>query len=80
MVEQRLEDVKEGCVGEQPTAYWFISITSYQRLGSGRSPMDTKWEAFGNVMTASAWRMQRDMSAYPPGAVKAMWESHEPEH
>jgi hypothetical protein len=79
-VEQRLEDVKEGCVGEQPTAFWFISITSYQRLGSGRSPMDTQWEAFGNLMTASAYRTQRDMSAYPPGAVKAMWESHEPEH
>ncbi|KAK3310041.1 uncharacterized protein B0T15DRAFT_481537 [Chaetomium strumarium] len=79
-VEQRLEDVKEGCVEEQPAAFWFISVTSYQRLGSGRSPMDPKWEAFGNAMTVSAHRTQRDMSAYPPGAVKAMWESHEPRY
>jgi hypothetical protein len=79
-VEQRLKDVKEGCVEGQPAAFWFISITSYQRLGSGRSPMDIKWEAFGAAKTVSALRTQRDMSAYPPGAVKAMWDSHEPRH
>jgi hypothetical protein len=76
-VEQKLEHLK---LEEQSPAFWFISITSYQRLGSCRSPMDIQWEVFGNLMTASACLMQRDMSAYPRGAVKAMWESHEPEH
>ncbi len=82
-VERRLDDVKEGRGEEargQPTASWFITITSYQRLGSGRSPMDPKWEAFGKLMTAPAYFMKRDMLAYPPGAVKAVWQSHESQH
>ncbi|KAK4151286.1 hypothetical protein C8A00DRAFT_45484 [Chaetomidium leptoderma] len=74
-VEQRLEGTNEGCREDQLTASWLITITSYYRLGSGRSPSDTKWEGFGKRMTASAYLMRRDLVAYPLGAVKAVWES-----
>jgi hypothetical protein len=60
--------------GEQATAHWFITITSYHQLGSGRSHLDPKWAGFGRRMTAFAWNMKRDMVAYPPGAVKAGWD------
>lgn len=63
---------------KQPAGYWLITITSYYRLGSGRSHQDPKWEGFGRWMTAFACWMRRDMAAYPPGAVKAVWDSHEP--
>ncbi len=61
----------------QPTAYWLITITSYYRLGDGRSHRDPKWEGFGKWETAFACWMERDMAAYPVGAVKAAWDSHE---
>jgi hypothetical protein len=44
-VERRRDDTG------QTTESWFITVTSYYQLGSGRSPTDAKWEAFGPRMT-----------------------------
>jgi len=73
-VEPRLEAAHDQNWGEQPTAYWFIAITSYYRLGSGRSHLDPKWDAFGG----GGWQAKRDMVAYPRGAIRAVWESEDP--
>ncbi len=75
-VEKRLADTEtQGCGKEQPTAYWFITITSYHQLGSGRSPTDPKWEAFGKCFTTATNVTRRDMAASPLGAVRDRWES-----
>jgi hypothetical protein len=55
-----------------------MTVTSYYQLGSGRSPTDAKWEAFGRRMTGFSYEMERDMVAYPRGAVKAVWDSYKP--
>jgi hypothetical protein len=73
-VERRREDA------EQTTQSWFITVTSYYQLGSGRSPTDAKWEAFRARITVFAYKMKRDMVAHAPGAVKAVWDSYKPEH
>ncbi len=76
-VDRRLEDGRDGDrQEEQPLSGWFITITSYHRLGSGRSPTDPKWLAFGGTWDRTP-QTPRDLWAYPPGSVKAMWESHE---
>ncbi|KAK4032270.1 hypothetical protein C8A01DRAFT_50912 [Parachaetomium inaequale] len=71
-VERRRGDAK------QPTESWFITVTSYYQLGSGRSPTDAKWEAFGHRTTVSSYFTKRDFVAHPPGAVKAVWDSYKP--
>jgi hypothetical protein len=71
-VERRREDP------EQTTESWFITVTSYYQLGSGRSPTDAKWEAFGRRMTVVSYEMERDMVAYHRGAVKVVWDSYKP--
>jgi hypothetical protein len=71
-VERRVKSDKE-----QTAEYWFITITSYHRLGSGRSPWDAKWQAFGGRPSISTIRLRRDMETHPPGAVKAAWDEGE---
>ncbi|KAK3299858.1 uncharacterized protein B0H64DRAFT_379298 [Chaetomium fimeti] len=63
---------------EQTTRYWFITITSYHQLGSGRSATDANFDAFGHLMSLDSYRMRRDMVTHPPGAVKRSWESYKP--
>ncbi len=79
-VERRLEDWGEAeGMGQEapPRLIWFITVTSYHRLGSGRCPTDLKWQAFGRTRKWDVLKMQRNLWAYPPGSVRAMWESHE---
>lgn len=74
-VERKREDANKACGGEkQPTEYWMITLTSYYRLGSGRSHQDPKWTEFGRWGTACTIGLRRDMAAYPRGAVKAVWD------
>ncbi|KAK3900055.1 hypothetical protein C8A05DRAFT_46026 [Staphylotrichum tortipilum] len=77
-VERRVRPVQGGGVdGRQTMEYWFITITSFHRLGSGRSPWDAKWQAFGGRPSISTIRLRRDMETHPPGAVKAAWDEGE---
>ncbi|KAH6853250.1 hypothetical protein B0I37DRAFT_358855 [Chaetomium sp. MPI-CAGE-AT-0009] len=69
---------RRGADAEQTSGYWFITITSYHQLGSGRSAADAKFEGFGRLMTVAAYRMRRDMVAHPPGAVRRVWDSYKP--
>lgn len=71
-----IERRREG--GERRTKSWFITIISYQQVGSGRSATDPKWKAFGQRMSVSAYKMERDMVVHPPAAVKVVWDSCKP--
>jgi len=78
-VERKVGYAAEGPRHKQPAAYWLITVTAYYRLGSCRSPRDTKWDTFGRRRTPAAYHMQRDTASYPRGSIKEMWESHEPQ-
>jgi hypothetical protein len=71
-VERRLEH------GEQITEPWFITITSYHQLGSGRLATDVKLHSFGRRHSKASWFTKRDMVAYPSGAIKAVWDLYKP--
>jgi len=75
-VEQRWIKVKDG-KEKQTRAYWFITITSYHRLGAGRSPSDAKWHAFSANGFLDQRTIQRDMVRYPPGSVRQVWKGAE---
>jgi hypothetical protein len=45
-VEQRWIEIRDGKGKRMRAACWFITITSYHRLGGGRAPWDAKWHAF----------------------------------
>ncbi|KAM7186182.1 hypothetical protein V8F33_011948 [Rhypophila sp. PSN 637] len=58
---------------------WSITITSYHRLGVGRSPTDRKWHAFATD-TYGFWypdALQRDEVRYPSGSVWQPWKEAE---
>jgi hypothetical protein len=59
---------------------WFITITSYHQLGSGRSATEFKLVTFGQRCTKASCWTKRDTGAYPPGVVKAAWYLYEPWH
>ncbi|KAK1834006.1 hypothetical protein QBC39DRAFT_301876 [Podospora conica] len=48
-------------------AYWHVTITSYHRLGGGRSPMHSASSA------NRFWDSTRDMDAHPAGGVRSVW-------
>ncbi|KAK4219684.1 hypothetical protein QBC37DRAFT_436460 [Rhypophila decipiens] len=61
---------------------WSITVTSYHRLGAGRSPSDPKWHAFATrgyatIGFSEYHRIQRDMVRYPPGSVRQAWKEAE---
>ncbi|KAK3988886.1 hypothetical protein QBC44DRAFT_328412 [Cladorrhinum sp. PSN332] len=58
-------------------ACWFITVTSYHRLGGGRSPSDVKWRAFAARGLWDLYKISRDMTRYPRGAVREMWKEGE---
>ncbi|KAH6651270.1 hypothetical protein F5144DRAFT_480694, partial [Chaetomium tenue] len=72
-IERRREDPKQ-----QKVKPWFITITSYHQLGSGRSATDIKFEVFGQWLPRAVGISVQDMVAYPVGAVKAAWDSYRP--
>ncbi|AEO57240.1 hypothetical protein MYCTH_94484 [Thermothelomyces thermophilus ATCC 42464] len=75
-VERRSTEIKYG-ERKLVTEYWFITITSYHQLGSGRSPFDPKWRAFEGQGSWVSWRPSRDMTQYPQGAVREAWKESE---
>lgn len=58
-------------------ACWFITVTSYHRLGGGRSPLDVKWHAFAARGFWDLYTTSRDMTRYPRSAVREMWKDGE---
>ncbi|KAK0740998.1 hypothetical protein B0T18DRAFT_331560, partial [Schizothecium vesticola] len=68
-VEQRWVEVIDG-KKKVMRAFWFITITSYHRLGAGRSPLDAKWHAFAANRLWNHITIKRDMGRYPPGSVR----------
>ncbi|KAL2169018.1 hypothetical protein VTG60DRAFT_6517 [Thermothelomyces hinnuleus] len=75
-VERRSIEIKDG-KRKRVTGYWFITITSFHQLGSGRSPFDHKWQAFAGHRLWAFWRPSRDMTRYPQGAVREAWKESE---
>jgi len=75
-VEQRWVKIRDG-KGKRMSACWFITITSYHRLGGGRSPSDTKWHAFAARGFWDLFTLSRDMIRYPQGAVRQVWKEAE---
>ncbi|KAK0722189.1 hypothetical protein B0T26DRAFT_811045 [Lasiosphaeria miniovina] len=58
-------------------ACWLITVTSYHRLGSGRSPLDVKWHAFATRGIRDLRTTPRDMARYPQGTVREVWKEGE---
>lgn len=72
-IERRVEEVRERRDGRwtcRTRRHWVLTITSYHRLGSGRSPYDVTWEVF----TTPSLIQFRNNTVYPQGAIKAAWE------
>ncbi|KAK0750334.1 hypothetical protein B0T18DRAFT_322069 [Schizothecium vesticola] len=73
-VKRRWTETRSGKKkGEPMKESWFITITSYHRLGGGRSPWDIKWHMFesGGFQCPN---IQRDWFLYPYGGVRQMWK------
>jgi hypothetical protein len=62
------------------SSYWVITITSYHRLGSGRSSSDLQWQMFVQPFVPSARDISRDVLDCAHGEVKATWDSASPEN
>ena len=58
-------------------ASWFITVTSYHRLGGGRSPWDAKWRMFKSGRFTTSLDIPRNMFLYPHGEVRQMWKDAE---
>ncbi|KAH6630594.1 hypothetical protein B0J18DRAFT_421647 [Chaetomium sp. MPI-SDFR-AT-0129] len=74
--KKKKKKVESGDDAIEPEPYWHISITSYHRLGRGRSHDDPVWAAFVSCQ-GSCRHYVRTKLRCPSGGVKAMWESEE---
>lgn len=52
---------------------WRILVTTYHRLGEGRSPCDWKWRAF--AQTYADFTLGRGDHRYPPGGIRKQWNA-----
>ncbi|KAM7211062.1 hypothetical protein V8F06_013558 [Rhypophila decipiens] len=93
MVEQRQAETRDPDTSDPDTSgqkrgnkctrvSWSITVTSYHRLGAGRSPSDPKWHAFATrgyarIVFSEYHRIQRDMVRYPSGSVRQAWKEAE---
>lgn len=77
-VERRFTKVRDGRQ-KREIRYWFITINSYHRLGSGRSPYDGKWRVFMRPNYLLGPGYSRDTTRYPQGAVRDAWKESERE-
>ena len=69
--------VKDGW-RKETRACWYITVTSYHRLGGGRSPSDAKWHAFAARGFRDLYTISRNMARYPRGSVREMWKNGAP--
>ncbi|KAK3379880.1 hypothetical protein B0T24DRAFT_613323 [Lasiosphaeria ovina] len=74
--EQRFINIKDGKLN-LTRACWLITVTSYHRLGSGRSPLDVKWHALATRGIRDLRTTPRDMIRYPQGTVREVWKEGE---